>query len=369
MSSSPSPPRRASFLQLVETGEERLLPLADDLQVLEIDWLGATNLLFSASTADAFGLYKTSIFGGTTRKLADGAWRAAVIPDGTGIAYLEGVPSRIVTVSGPEGEDPRNVLDLGGEGSVWEIAWSPDGRWLLVGIWGGAADTVLEAVNVESGARKKVLADRRFRQSWRGFLPFFWTADDRLVFAWREPVPNQATANLWQIAIDRDTATVQGDPVRLTQLASTNPKDLSATVDGQRLAFLQERSQNDVLVAQLEDGGRRLGEVLRLTVDERQDAPLGWSPDGRTLFFQSSRAGTRNLFRTVLDGGRAEFVAEKVGGQHYLEFHRDSNTVLFWSGSELVRVPAAGGPAETLLEAGVSPGIGCDAAGDRCLGG
>ena len=72
------------FLQLVATGEERLLPLADDLQVLEIDWLGATNLLFSASTADGFGLYKTSIFGGATRKLADGTRRAAVIPDGNG---------------------------------------------------------------------------------------------------------------------------------------------------------------------------------------------------------------------------------------------------------------------------------------------
>ena len=139
---------------------------------------------------------------------------------------------------------------------------------------------------MESGARKKVLADPRFFQNWRGFLPFFWTADDRLVFAWREPAPNQETANLWQIAIDRDTATVQGDPLRLTQLTSTNPKDLSATVNGQRLAFLQERSQNDVLVAELEDGGRRLGEVLRLTVDEASGRAARLEPGRSHAFFR-----------------------------------------------------------------------------------
>ena len=120
------------------TGEERLLPLAEDLQVLEVDWLGATNLLFSASIGDSYGLYKTSIYGGAVRKLTDGARRAAVSPGGARIAYLQGVPARTVTVSGSDGENPRSALDLGEGGSVWEIAWSPDGRWLLAGIWGGA---------------------------------------------------------------------------------------------------------------------------------------------------------------------------------------------------------------------------------------
>ena len=105
----------------------------------------------------------------------------------------------------------------------------------------------------------------------------------------------------------------------------------------------------------------------RLTVDERDDQPLGWSPDGRMLFFESARTGTWSLFRTAFDRGRPEFVAEKGEGTHFLEVSRDGSSVLFWRGSELVRVPAAGGPPETLLAAGVWPGIGCNAAGDRCL--
>ena len=200
--------REGLFLQIVATGEERQLPLPGELQILEVDWIGATDLLFSASTADAFGLYKTSIFGGSTRKLTDGAWRAAVSADGAHIAYLQAVPSRVLTVSGPDGEDPRDVLDLGVRGSMWEIAWSPDGRWLLVGIWGGGVesyDTVLEAVDLASGERKAVLEDARFFQHWRGFLPFFWTSDDRLVVGRSEPPPGELMANLWQAPIDRST--------------------------------------------------------------------------------------------------------------------------------------------------------------------
>jgi serine/threonine protein kinase/Tol biopolymer transport system component len=356
------------FLQIVETGEERLLPLPEELQVLEVDWLGATNLLFSASTGDAIGLYKTSIFGGTSRKLTDGAWRAAVTADGERIAYLQGVPSRTVTVSGPDGENPRRALDMGERGSVWEIAWSPDGRWLLAGTWGGALDFELQAIELDSGARKTVLTDFRFFQHWRGFLPFFWTAGDRLVIGRTESAPNALAGNLWQTAIDRSTATVQGDLMRLTQLTGMNPKDLSATANGRRLAFLCERSQSDVMVAKLEDGGRRLKELQRVTADERDDRPLAWARDSRTLFFQSARTGSWSVFAAALEGGNARFLAEKGDAvNHATDVSPDGRFVLFWRASELVRVPAAGGPTQVILTGGVWPGISCAASGDPCL--
>jgi serine/threonine protein kinase/Tol biopolymer transport system component len=363
--------REGLFLQLVGTGEERLLDLPEGLQVLEVDWLGPTELLFSASTGDALGLYKTSIFGGKAPKLTDGAWRAAGARDGSRVAYLEGVPSRTVTVVGPDGEDGHIVLDLGRRGAVWEIAWSPDGRWLLVGIWGGATnphDTVLEAIDLESEERRPVLADPRLFQNWRAFLPFFWTPDDRLVLGRRELAPNQQTANLWQAPIDGATATLVGDLERLTQVTGTNPKDLSATEDGRRMAFLQEHSQSDVLVAELKDGGQRLGEVRHVTVDQRNDQPIAWSRDGRLLFISSLRTGAWSLFRKPLEGGTAEFLTEtgEVAG-HSMEISRDGGFALFWRGSELSKVPTAGGPAETVLSAGVRPGIWCNAAGDGCL--
>jgi hypothetical protein len=93
--------------------------------------------------------------------------------------------------------------------------------------------------------------------------------------------PNAHIGNLWQGSIDRSTATMRGGLVRLTQLTETKPKDLSATEDGRRLAFLRERSQSDVLLAELEEGGRRITGVKHLTRDERVDEPLAWAPSLR----------------------------------------------------------------------------------------
>jgi Tol biopolymer transport system component len=362
--------RTGLFLQLVGTGEERLLPIPDELQVLEVDWLGPTNLLFSASTGDTLGLYRTSIFGGATHKLTDGAWRAAVTHDGSRVAYLQGVPSRTVTVVGPEGEDPHVLLDLGAEGSLWEMAWSPDGRFLLVGVWGGAVnprDTVLDDIEMAGGKRTAVLSDPRLFQHWRGFLPFFWTPDDRLILGRSEPAPNQLSGNLWQVPISRKTATVAGDLRRLTRVIGANPKDLSGTLDGRRLAYLQERSQNDVLIAELEEGGRRLGATHRVTVDQREDRPYAWSPDGQRLFVSSLRTGTWSLFRKDLPDGPAEFVTETDASSGMMGVSPDGSSVFVWRQSKLVRVPAEGGPAQTVLPAGVKPGIGCSATGHRCL--
>ena len=62
-----------------------------------------------------------------------------------------------------------------------------------------------------------------------------------------------------------------------------------------------------------------------------------------------------------------EFVTETGGDAHMVEVSRGGSSVLFWRGTELAKVPTGGGPAETLFRAGVWPGIGCNAAGERCL--
>ncbi len=362
------------FLQIIETGEERLLLLPEELQVLEVDWLGTTDLLFSASSEASYGLYRVSVFGGTLRRVADGAWRAAVSPDASRIAYLEGAPSRLVRVSDPDGEDPRTVLDLGSEGSVWEIAWSPDSRWLLVGRWGGSIDpydTALEAIDLESESRKErreVVTDMRFFQNWRGFLPFFWTAEDRLILGRRELEPNGSSSSLWQVPIDRATATIAGEVVPLLRLHGANPKDLSATSDGSRFAFLREHSQDDVMVGELLEDNTRLDRVIALTSDERQDSPLGWGRDSQSIIFQSTRTGAFDVFRKPLDGKRAEFLADRGADTNFLEVSDDGSSFAFFRGPELIRVPTQGGPAETLLRVdGAWPGISCDSNGERCL--
>src|SRR5271167_68019 len=72
---------------------------------------------------------------------------------------------------------------------------------------------------------------------------------------------------------------------------------LAITDDGKRLVFLNAKQQSDVYVGQLSDGGSELKSPQRLTLDERNDWPGGWSPDGKAVLFYSNRNGSFDIFR------------------------------------------------------------------------
>jgi Tol biopolymer transport system component len=235
-----------------------------------------------------------------------------VSPDAQHIAYLESLPSKVIRIIDADGSNPRSLAQVERDDSFWEIAWSPKGRWLLAGRWGGAIssyDTVLEAIDVASGKVRPVMSDPRFFQNWRAFLSLAWLPDGRLVFARRETPPNVMSSNLWQVELDGETARPRGSPTRLTQFTGVNLKDLSFTSDGHRLSFLQERNQNDVLVADLRQEGS-LANVPNVVADDREDRPLGFSPDNETLYFESTRSGAWGIYRMGLRQGSPELLAK-----------------------------------------------------------
>jgi len=358
------------FLQLVATGDERQIPLPEELQIHEVDWLGTSStLLFRAAAGDQVGLYRTSIFGGTPARLAGDAWRAAVSHDGQRVAYLDGLPSRVVHVMDADGGKPRTLVQSDGSTSFWDVAWSPDDRWLLAGKWGGSKtlNNTLVAIEVASGESHEVLKDPRFFQNWRAFLPFAWTPAGELIVARRELPPNQSGSNLWKVPIDGATARPQGALSRLTQLIGVNFKDLAVSNAGV-LSFLLERNQQDVMLADIDaDGG--LGDVRLLVADERDDWPLGWSPHHGTLFFGTRRAGAGELYRVEVAGGRAERVVDRgLSAPNYVVVAADGRSLLFWGNpSQLQRVPLDGGPVVDVLEAGEWPGHRCSADRSTCL--
>jgi hypothetical protein len=47
--------------------------------------------------------------------------------------------------------------------------------------------------------------------------------------------------------------------------------------------------------------GQRIGDPVRLTLDDRQDIPFDWTPDGKSVLFISDRTGTFNVYRQAID--------------------------------------------------------------------
>ena len=80
----------------------------------------------------------------------------------------------------------------------------------------------------------------------------------------------------------------------------------SASTDGTRLAFLRVDYQTDVYVADFDARRGLTTSPRRLTLDDRDDVPTAWTPDGEAVLFESARNGTSDIFKQRLDSDVAE---------------------------------------------------------------
>ncbi|TDI36399.1 MAG: hypothetical protein E2P02_25400 [Acidobacteria bacterium] len=183
--------------------------LPEGFEVREVDWFPeGTNLLFSAVADGVLSLWKIPILGGESRKLREKVWRAAVSPDGSLIAFLDATFSPPAASHGSNGESPRKIVEAGAQDSFVELAWSPDGERLAYGKWHSGpkgSPFTIESIHLESGRANVALSNPRLFQEWRGFLPFSWTPDGRLIYALQELPPNEESSNLWALPIDLDS--------------------------------------------------------------------------------------------------------------------------------------------------------------------
>jgi len=301
------------------------------------------------------GLWAVSILGSAPRKLRDDVTRASVAPDGAHIAFITRRESEL-WVMGPNGEDARKFAEAGEGARFVEMQWSQDGKWLayLKRREAEQPEASIEARPLEGGASRRIAADPRL-------LTFCWTPDGRLIYSRSELTPNEKYSNLWQLAVDARTARVSGQPQRITDWPGFSFWDLTVTADSQRLVFVKQGLQTAIFVGELEANASLLQQPRRLTLDEQNDLPSAWTPDSQSVLFYSDRNGNWDIFRQSTEQRTAEdFVLG--GGQHSEpRLSPDGAWVLYWTypkgegghpaSMKLVRVPAAGGPLEPVLEA------------------
>ena len=345
------------YLRVIESGEVHQLPLSEEISLShsEVDWFpDGTHLLLAARIGTENALWKLAIVGGEPRKLVSKGVTAVISPDGNSIAYLtEWFDSRVFSM-GPEGEEQDPLINLKSM-AIRELAWSPDGRFLLVGgsVRPDLHDTLLQAVDIASKKTHDVMQDKRNFQHWRGYLPFYWLPAGRLLFGRTEIEPSQKMSNIWQVKLDPDSAQPLGEPTQVTRLTGFNIRNISATIDGSRVSFLLEENQADVYIGDLGDGGRKLTNVRRFTRDERDDYPVGWSDDGSIIYFASDRGASANIFQKVLEGGSASLIGHTSSYQNdrHVQQSPDGKWILYWGDDMvLMRKPAAGGPGEVVLQ-------------------
>ena len=151
---------------------------------------------------------------------------------------------------------------------------------------------------------------------------------------------------------------------------------LSATADGERLAFLKQHvNVYSVDVGDVEGDGLRIVNPRRLTLSDSFDHAYAWTPDSKSVLFDSNRNGTWDVFRQALDqrtavklasaGGRPAMSPDGTSVLYLTSLAGDSG---FHQPNRIMRVALSGGPPQSLGEIQNNFGlIRCARAANVCV--
>ncbi len=233
-----------------------------------------------------------SVIGATLKKLRDDAYDASMSHDGAQIVFRDSITRDIWLMSADGGQ--AKVLIKPDEGyHLFAPTWFPNDKRILYAkfrIANGETTVALESRDLKGNDPVVLLSNRHLTD-------FCWGQSGRLIYALREPPPNQYDSNLWELRLDELTGKPKGTPRRLTDWTGFYFGSPELTADGNRFVFLNGRGQSDVYLGELTNGGRELKTPQRLTLDERVDWPGGWSADSKTVFLYSDRNGDFDIYK------------------------------------------------------------------------
>lgn len=359
------------YLRDVDTGETHPVPLPEGFDALVESWFpDSTHLLVSRveNSVQAPGLWIASVMGGAPRRILEEGSLGVVSPDGARIAFSrQNGLAQEIWVSRSNGEDPQRLISSI-EDQLSRVAWAPDSnRFAYVTTKTryytsrNGPDSRIEVFDLRTNRTTTVrsIGDRGLP---RGGAAIGWTPSNDLLYAMREPRPNQQDTNLWRQALDPVTAQPRGEPQRTTA-GQDIAIQLSLSSDGKRAALRRHAPEPDIFIANIENSGKTVGPLKRLTLDERLDYAMAWSPDSQYVISYSNRDGPFHVFKQNIAATQAELL---VGGKDDLYVPRmspDGKSVLYIvrasaggssDNSRVMRVPLAGGPSQLVFE---QPGL------------
>jgi len=363
------------LVRSIRSGETHTVSLPAGFRsswILGIRWFPDGRKLLVSTTvgaqADAeVNLWVITVFGeAAPRMLRRHAHTASISPDGRSMLFLSGALDRPpdLWVSGADGESPRSLVTTRDDLQLGSPTWSPDSRWIAY--WRSksqspqSSDSSIEIQPVAGGPAKTLLSGASLPKSatlvCRSAGCLYWSPDGNLMFSVAENYETpQVTYSLWQMAVD----SIKGEPSRAPQpllpLADFDLGDLTASVDGKSLAFTKSRSSSDVYIGEL--SGVTLTAPRRFTLDNRGNFLPIWTPDSKSILFNSKRNGRTELFRQGINDSIPEKIASTGEGPGVSP---DGRWILYWESHpqgdahplsrRVMRQSTTGGQPETVFE-------------------
>ena len=352
------------FQKLIRTGETHPVPLPPNFSARVDDWLpdGSHLLVSREGQPGKASLWSISVFEGSPRQLADDSSGGSVSPDGAHIAFrrvdlsYDGLLGREEWVMRSDGTDQVKVAADKSDGSqVGTPTWSPDGKRIAYvrTKWAYNARTSSVEVNEWQSARAETLfSDSRFT------FALHWLPDGRLIYGLgNAQASSREDSSLWMVSLQQ-SGKISGPPKRITQ-GHGRIVQIAGSADGKVLIFRSENWSPSVYMGALAADGTHLLENKRLTLDESVSIPTSWTPDSKTVLFNSDRNGTPEIFKQATDQRVAESMMISAEQLSQPRVTPDGSEILYISTpksaspetpSSIFAIPIGGGTPRLILK-------------------
>jgi Tol biopolymer transport system component len=201
-----------------------------------------------------------------------------------------------------------------------------------------------------NGSAQTFFSDNRLGPS------LHWLPDGRLVYVMGDEVDHHG-ASIWTVPFPQSGK--PGEPPKRVTRGVGWIWQLSASHDGKVLTFLRENSVSSTYLAALTPDGTQLLKHRRLTLDENENNPFAWTPDGKAVLFSSDRNGTSAIFKQFTDQPLAERLTTSAEQLKQPRVTPDGSEILYISTpksasletpSSLFAMPIGGGPPRLVLK-------------------
>ena len=354
------------FIQQLATRTiQTVRPPASGLDVSSLSWFPSGNKILVAGIepqAASPTAWIQPVQGGSPA-VKIGNYRFGVVsPDGSAVAsVLENSGVTELWLLQSDGTRRRRIAEIDSREALGSVFWSLDGQRILFVClrWDEQLrrnSGTIRSVRLPAGRVVDVFSGPNLSGDAASLT------DARLVYGQlRGANPSGSYgAELRQLHIDGRTGKAVGDPL----LLGTWPEPfvgLGASADGRRLTFRTVLTQHSVYEGDLDKEGRSLGGVRRLTFGlGRDDFPRAWTPDAKSVIFDSNRNGKWEVFKQASDEISDEPYLQGVDDEFSPRMSPDGRWLLYldrprnWHEPEpvqLMRVPASGGSPQLVLEA------------------
>lgn len=237
--------------------------------------------------------------------------KACWSPDGEEIAVTT-ADSRCIRILRRSTGDTRSVPVQGAYVFLYDIDWSPDGRWFLI-LTKDQRGYALTLVERDGHAMHTIMHSvpeiHCPRWSRRGDAAYYM-------------VNNGDSKDLMKINVDSESGTISGDPVIVQTIPQAGPFFSVSSGDARFLYTTVVTKSSSLWWAQWNPNDHRITHELDLktiTADLIQTASL--SPNGRHVVYSMGNSNASNIFVLPVSGGV----------QRQLTFLKSRNTNPVWS--------------------------------------